>query len=71
MISIAHTKDVVTNGIIRVNQGQWLIMANARAAAEIKKTSQAVLRYFLFWCMLLSFLFTNVRRGAAKIRERC
>jgi hypothetical protein len=48
MISMAQTKDVATKGMINVNQGQWLTIANASAAVEIKKTSQAVPRYFLF-----------------------
>jgi len=45
---MAQTNDVVTKGIISVNQGQWLMIAKASAAAEMKKTSQAVPRYFLF-----------------------
>jgi len=47
-ISIAQTNEVVTKGIIRVNQGQWLIIAKANAADEIKNTSHAAPRYFLF-----------------------
>jgi len=47
-ISMAQTNEVVTKGMIRVNQGQWLIIAKASAAVEIKNTSHAAPRYFLF-----------------------
>ena len=47
-MSMAQTKEVVTKGIIRVSQGQWLIIAIANAADETKNTSHAIPRYFLF-----------------------
>ena len=47
-ISIAQTNEVVTKGMIRVNHCQWLIIARANAADEIKNTSHAAPRYFLF-----------------------
>ena len=50
-MSIAQTNEVVTKGMISVSQGQWLIIAKANAAEEIKNTSHAAPRYFLFWCM--------------------
>jgi hypothetical protein len=40
MISIAFTKKVVTNGMIRVSQGQCRAMAIRKAAVEIKNRSQ-------------------------------
>ena len=45
---MAQTNDVVTKGMIKVSQGQWLKIAKASAPAEIKNTSQAAPRYFLF-----------------------
>jgi len=48
IISIAQTKEVVTKGMMRVSHGQWLIIANANAADEMKNISQAAPRYFLF-----------------------
>jgi hypothetical protein len=70
-ISIAHTNEVATKGMIRVSQGQWLIMAKAKAAEEIKNTSHAAPRYFLFGCMyeVFSFYPAEVDEGRAKIRE--
>jgi hypothetical protein len=40
MISIANTKNVVTKGRIRVNHGQCVAIARARAATEIKNKIQ-------------------------------
>jgi hypothetical protein len=48
IISIAQTNEVVTKGMMSVSHGQWLIIANANAADEMKNISQAAPRYFLF-----------------------
>jgi hypothetical protein len=40
MISIARTKNVVTNGIINVSQGQCAKQATKKRAAEIKNNNQ-------------------------------
>jgi hypothetical protein len=40
MISIANTKKVVTKGRISVSQGQWVIIARAKAATDIKNSNQ-------------------------------
>ena len=49
--SIASTKDVVTNGIISVSQGQCDQMAAIKAMVEIKKMSQYKLRGFFLTSM--------------------
>lgn len=36
IISIAFTKNVVTNGNINVSQGQWVAIAKTNAATEMK-----------------------------------
>jgi hypothetical protein len=40
MMSIASTKEVPTNGIIRVNHSQCVKMANNKAALDIKNINQ-------------------------------
>ena len=55
MISIAITKKVVTKGIIKVNHSQWVIIAKANAAVEIKNNSQYSPLDFLFTSILKSF----------------
>jgi len=39
-ISIANTKKVVTKGSSNVSQGQWVAIASASAAQEIKNNTQ-------------------------------
>lgn len=50
-MSIANTKNVVTNGNIRVSQGQWVAIATTSAAVEIKNNNQYKPRRFLFTSM--------------------
>ena len=52
MISIARTKKVVTKGMIRVSQGQWVAMATPRAIVEIKNNIQYSPLEFLFTSMI-------------------
>jgi hypothetical protein len=40
MISMARTKNVVTNGISSVSQGQCVMIATASAAEDIKNNNQ-------------------------------
>jgi len=47
-ISNAQANEVTIKRIIRLTQCPWLIIANAKAVAEIKNINHAAPRYFLF-----------------------
>ena len=49
---MANTKKVVTKGRIRVNQGQWAMMAKAKAAVDTKNNSQYIPFELLFTSMI-------------------
>ena len=61
IISIAITKNVVTNGRINVSQGQCVMMAITNAAVEIKNNSQY---------KPLDLFLTSIVRFCAKIGEQ-
>lgn len=60
MISMASTKNVVTNGMIRVSQGQCKKMAASRAITDAKNKSQY---------RPVDFFFTSIEIIFAKIGE--
>jgi hypothetical protein len=60
MISMANTKNVTTNGMIRVNQGQCKKMAASSAIVEAKNKSQY---------RPVDFFFTSIEIIFAKIGE--
>ena len=61
---MAITKEVTQNGMIRVSHSQWVIIANARAAVEIKKINQASdLFFFLFADCSCAIIFFGKNRG--------
>lgn len=57
---MAITKEVTQNGMIRVSHSQCVIIANARAAVEIKKINQASDLFFFLLadcsCAIIFFL---------------
>lgn len=68
IMSIASTKEVSTNGIISVSQGQCDQMANSRAAVEIKKMIQYKPVDFFLTSMLRNF-FKNKAETATMLHQ--
>lgn len=54
-ISIANTKNVNTNGITSVNQGQLVAIVNSRMAVEIKNNIQYKPLFLFFISMWENF----------------
>lgn len=69
IISSASTKEVVTNGIISVSQGQCAQMANNNAAVEIKKISQYSPVDFFLTSMPQDFCKHKTENGIGLLRQ--
>ena len=68
-MSIAKTKNVNTNGKIKVSQGQWNTMAATNAKTDTKNNNQYIPLFLLFISIAKNF-GKNRRRPQIKKLER-